>query len=197
MPASPSATVPTMPSSSVPPLDHLRRIRRASRLLSWACLALIAFLPLALAVYWVSASAPELAQQANLPPGSVQLPWQPWQRLAAAAITAVPLLLLLLGLWQAKQCFDQFSTGQVFTAHATTCLRRFAAWVAAASLAAIVAGAAVSVVLTLQNPPGMRQLSVGISSNHLFTLFFAGMVWLMAAVIGQGQALAEENADFV
>lgn len=194
MPASPSASVSTTPSRPVPQVDHLRR---ASRLMAWACLALIALLPVALVAYWVSASAPELAQQANLPPGSVQLPWQPWQRLAAAAVTAVPLLLLLLGLWQAKQCFDQFSTGQVFTAHATTCLRRFAAWVAAASLAAIMAGAAVSVVLTLQNPPGMRQLSVGISSNHLFTLFFAGMVWLMAAVIGQGQALAEENANFV
>lgn len=197
MPASPSASVSTTPSRSVPQVDHLRRVRRASRLMAWACLALIALLPVALVAYWVSASAPELAQQANLPPGSVQLPWQPWQRLAAAAITAVPLLLLLLGLWQAKRCFDQFSTGQVFTVQATTCLRRFAAWVAAASLAAIVAGAAVSVVLTLQNPPGMRQLLVGISSNHLFTLFFAGMVWLMAAVIGQGQALAEENANFV
>jgi hypothetical protein len=31
----------------------------------------------------------------------------------------------------------------------------------------------------------------------VFTLFFAATVWLMAAVIGQGQALAEENQRFV
>ena len=39
--------------------------------------------------------------------------------------------------------------------------------------------------------------SVGIGSDHVFTLFFAGLVWLMAAVIAQGQTLAEENEGFV
>jgi hypothetical protein len=31
----------------------------------------------------------------------------------------------------------------------------------------------------------------------VFTLFFSGLVWLMAAVIGEGQTLAEENEGFV
>ncbi|EWS62519.1 hypothetical protein Y695_04255 [Hydrogenophaga sp. T4] len=52
-------------------------------------------------------------------------------------------------------------------------------------------------LLTLHNPPGLRHLALGIGSDHLFTFFFAGLVWLMAAVIGQGQALAEENERFV
>ena len=49
----------------------------------------------------------------------------------------------------------------------------------------------------MNNPPGMRHLSVSFGSDQVFTLFFAGMVWLMAAVIGQGQKLAEENASFI
>ena len=52
-------------------------------------------------------------------------------------------------------------------------------------------------LLTLNNPPGQRHLSVGIGSDLVFTLFFAGLVWLMAAVIAQGQTLAEENEGFV
>lgn len=183
--------------ASRPPIDHLQRIQRLSRIMALTCLALIALLPLVLVAYWVTTSAPELAAQGNLTPGAMQLPLQAWQRWAAAAVTAVPLILLLTGLWHAKQCFDQFAGGQVFTAQATIRLRRFAGWVAAAALAAIVAGAATSVILTLHNPPGMRHLSVGISSNHVFTLFFAAVVWLMAAVIGEGQALAEENQRFV
>lgn len=185
------------PLASRPPIDHLQRIQRLSRIMALTCLALIALLPLVLVAYWVTTSAPELAAQGNLTPSAMQLPLQAWQRWAAAAVTAVPLILLLTGLWHAKQCFDQFARGQVFTAQATIRLRRFAGWVAAAALAAIVAGAATSVILTLHNPPGMRQLSVGISSNHVFTLFFAAVVWLMAAVIGEGQALAEENQHFV
>jgi hypothetical protein len=31
----------------------------------------------------------------------------------------------------------------------------------------------------------------------VFTLFFAGLIWLMADIIGQGQTLAEENERFV
>lgn len=182
---------------SPPATDHLQRIQRLSRVMVLACMALITLLPMALIYYWATASAPELAVHGNLQPSALQLPLQLWQRVTAAAVTAVPLALLLMGIWQAKQCFALFVRGQVFTELATDYLRRFAGWVAAAALAAIVAGAVTSVLLTLQNPPGTRQLAVGLSSNHLFTLFFAALVWLMADVIGQGQALAEENERFV
>jgi len=178
-------------------VDHLQRIRRLGRMMVLACTALMALLPVALFFYWATASAPELAVQGNLPPGALLLPLQAWQRVAAAAVTAVPLVLLLMGLRQARQCFALFAQGQVFSARATGYLRRFAGWVAAAAFAAIVAGPVTSVLLTLQNPPGARHLAVGISSNHLFTLFFAALVWLMADVIGQGQVLADENERFV
>ena len=90
-----------------------------------------------------------------------------------------------------------FAQGQVFTLQATALLGRFAGWVAWAALASMLAGSATSVLLTLNNPPGQRHLSVGIGSDLVFTLFFAGLVWLMAAVIAQGQTLAEENEGFV
>jgi Protein of unknown function (DUF2975) len=183
---------------AAPAHDHLQRIRRLSRAMGWACIALTIVLPLALVYYWASADASELAvQQGNLPANALLSPLLPWQRVAAASVTAVPLALLLAGIWQAKRCFHQFALGEVFTAQATGYLRSFAGWVALAALAAIVAGAVTSGLLTLNNPPGMRHLSLGISSNHIFTLFFAGLVWLMADVIGQGQALAEENGQFV
>ena len=65
------------------------------------------------------------------------------------------------------------------------------------AIPAIVAGAVISVVLTVNNPVGMRHLAIGIGSDQVLMVFFAGMVWLLAAVIGQGQALAEENDAFV
>jgi len=185
------------PFSSSATVNHLQRIRTLSRVMVWACVALITLLPLVLVWYWASTSAPELASQGNLPASAIQSPLAWWQRVAAGAVTAVPLALLLMGIWQAKRCFSEFAQGQVFTAEATGHLRRFAGWVAAAALAAIVAAALTSVLLTLHNPPGARHVAIGLSSNQVFTLFFAALVWLMADVIGQGQALAEENARFV
>lgn len=179
------------------PHAHLRRIRRISRTMVVACWALIAVLPVALVWYWASTQAPDLAQQGNLKAMAIQAPLQAWQRWAAGAVSAVPLVMLLIGLWEAKRCFAQFALGQVFTVQATHSLRRFSGWVAGAALVAIIASAVISVLLTLHNPPGARHVSVGISSNQLFTLFFAALVWLMADVIGEGQALAAENDSFV
>jgi hypothetical protein len=175
----------------------MQRIRRISRSMVLACQALVVLLPGAWLWYWVTTAPPELAMQANLHASVIAPGLQPWQRVAAAAVNAVPLVFVLAGVWQVRQCFEAFAQGQVFTAQATTHLRRFAGWVAAAALAAIVAGAVMSVVLTLHNAPGSRQLAIGLSSNHVFTMFFAALVWLMADILGQGQALAEENARFV
>jgi hypothetical protein len=181
----------------VSPERALSSVRRISRWMVWACRVLLVGLPAALAVYWIVADQDWLAVHAHLSAAQVTGPLQLWQRAAAAGTMAIPLGLLLAGLWQAQRCFAQFAEGQVFTSEATRLLQRFAGWVAAAALGAIAAPAVVSVLLTWNNPPGMRHLAVGVGSDHVFTLFFAAMVWLMAAVIGQGQVLAEENQRFV
>lgn len=185
------------PSLDLSGTHHLQRIRRISRTMVRICFALVVLLPLALVIYWATASLPELATQGNLQAAAIHAPLEVWQRVAAAFVSGLPLAFLLLGVWQAKLCFEQFVKGEVFTAKAVGCLRRFAGWVAAAALAAMVAGMAISVLLTWNNPPGTRQLAVSFSSNQIFTLFFAALVWLMADVIGQGQALADENKQFV
>ena len=174
-----------------------QRVRRISRWMVAACWALLVTLPLALVVYWATASEAQLAGHANLPVQAVAGPLALWQRIAGAVVTALPLGLLLAGVWQARRCFGMFAQGQVFTLQATALLGRFAGWVAWAALASMLAGSATSVLLTLNNPPGQRHLSISIGSNHVFTLFFAGLVWLMAAVIAQGHTLAEENEGFV
>jgi hypothetical protein len=178
-------------------VDHLQRIRRLSGALVLVCWALVVLLPLAWLWYWISDDAAQLALQAHLPAGVIQPGLPAWQRVAAALVNAVPLACVLFGVWQVKQCFAAFALGRVFTAHATAHLRRFAGWVAAAALAAIVTVPVISVLLTLHNAPGSRQLVLALSSDHVFTLFFAAVVWLMADIMSQGQALAEENESFV
>lgn len=186
----------TLPDTPAAPLS-LQRVRRISRWMVAACWALLIVLPLALVGYWATASEAVLAGHANLPAQAIQGPIAAWQRLVAGAVMGVPLVLLLAGVWQARRCFGMFAQGRVFTLQATALLGRFAGWVAWAALASMFASSATSVLLTLNNAPGQRHLSVGVGSDHVFTLFFAGLVWLMAAVIAQGQSLAEENEGFV
>ena len=173
------------------------RIKRWSQILSIACLFLIIALPIVVAAYWAIADVRTLAQGANLTLGAGQEALQSWQRLVGGLITEASLALLLIGLWQARKCFRLFAAGQIFTSETVACLRRFAAWVAASVAAGMVGNTAISVLITVLNPPGMRQLVVGIGSEQVFALLFAGIVWLMAAVMSQGQLLAEENATYI
>jgi hypothetical protein len=177
--------------------DPMQRIRRNSQLMAWACVAIMVALPVALATYWSTVSSAELAVQDTLPSLAIQQPLQVWQRLAAGLTMAMPLALMLAGVWQARCCFAHFAQGLVFTAQVARYLRNAAGLMAAAGVAAVLCGAVTSVILTWTNAPGTRQLSIAISSNHIFTLFFAALVWMMADVIAKGRALIEENESFV
>lgn len=180
------------------PLARLpSRTQRLSRYLAISCLLLITVLPIAEAVYWAVGDAGALAVRANLAPQDLTTGLHAWQRVAGAALMEVPLCLLLVGVWHARKCFLLFGTGSVFTPDAISYLRRFAGWSVASAGANIVCGALVSIMVTLQNAPGHRMLAIGIGSDQIFLLFFAAMVWLMAAVIGEGLSLADENASFI
>ena len=188
-----------MPDGSDTPTqpDPMQRIKSNSQFMAWACVAIMVALPAALAVYWFNVTSAELAVQGSLPSLAIQQPLQGWQRLAAGATMGVPLALMMSGVWQARCCFLHFAQGLVFTAQVAGYLRNAAGFMALAGVAAVVCGAATSAILTWTNVPGTRQLSIAFSSNHIFTLFFAALVWMMADVIAKGRALVEENEGFV
>lgn len=172
-------------------------IRRCSALLAAVCLLLALALPPTAAIYWACAAEASLAARAALLPNLIQGSLHVWQRVAGGLFVELVVALTVLGLWQARQCLGGFARGRIFTTEAVLRLRRFGAWIFASAVADTLTTPVLSVHLTLGNAPGTRQLVVGIGSNQLFALLFAGIVWLMAAVIGQGQALADENAAFL
>ena len=189
---------PTPTPTMSRPLHAPSHVQGMSRLLAPACTALIFLLPIVVAGYWMLEDAGSLAvRSAALAPDAVVAPLATWQRVVGALLTEGALLPLLIGLWQARRCFVQFASGQIFTMFAAQCLKRFAGWSLVSVLAGIVTTTALSVLITLHNPPGFRHLAIGVGTDQVFFAFFAGMVWLMAAVIGEGQALAEENATFI
>lgn len=177
--------------------ERVNQVRRLSRWLMSACTVFMVLLPVVLLGYWSSAEPRELVMRANLPPSALTGPLTIAQRLLSAVLSLVPLLLMMIGLLQARRCFAGFAHGRIFTAEAVTLLRRFAGWMALSVMASVVVAALLSAVLTMNNPPGMRHLAVSVGSPHVFMLFFSAMTWLMAAIIGQGQQLADENASFV
>lgn len=182
--------------SPAPALDL--RIARWSRWLARACMALTFCLPLLVVGFWLLASDGNLLMRmGGLESRTLLAPLASWQRVAGALFSGAALLPLLIGLGCARRCFLRFGRGQVFSGGAVADLQRFAFWIVVAAAASLINSVLMSVLLTLHNPPGARMLAIGISTDQVLILFFAAVVWLMAAIIGQGQAIADENAAFV
>lgn len=105
--------------------------------------------------------------------------------------------LRLFALWQVWALFSCYQRGEVFGLEPVRRLRRFAAALAAHTLAAPLSDTLAVLALTLANPPGMRVLNLHFAFEHGYSLFFALLFWAIARVMFEASRVAQENAEFV
>lgn len=174
--------------------------QRVSSVLAMACALLAVALPLAVAYQLLTTPIEGLLMRAGLLmslPQSAALDITLAQKCLAVAIGVLPVCCASYGLVCAMRCFAGFSQGEYFSLRTVKYLRGFAAGIFASVIMGLLASALMSLVLTVGAPAGRRALSLGLGSNELLTLLFAGMVWQIAAIMAKAVALAEENAQFV
>jgi Protein of unknown function (DUF2975) len=176
--------------------SNLQKIRSTSKKLAFVCLCALVVLPALVPFVWLGDTS-TLAQRANIAPSAIQNPLQTWQRVIGILLTEIPVVLMCLGLYQVRKCFQGFARGEVFTQDATVHLKKFSVWMMGSAFAALIISALLSTLLTLGNAPGSRMVAIGVSTEQVLLLFFSGVVWLMAEIIRQGQALAQENSSFI
>ena len=121
----------------------------------------------------------------------------PGHLIAAAAITAVPVGVLLFGLWQVRALFLNFANGHVFTPASARLLRNFAGSVLAQAILGPLSSTALMLAFTLNNPPGTRQLVITLSSQDYLALIVGGVLLAVSWVMVEATRIADENASFV
>jgi hypothetical protein len=114
---------------------------------------------------------------------------------AAAGLPGLAVGFFLL--WQLWLLFGEYGQGQVFSRRAVRCLRRFALGVLAMGLMAPLARTASILALTVGNPPGQRQLVLGISSDDYLHVLLGAVLLAIAMVMVEAARVAQENAEFV
>ncbi len=188
-----------MPPVTFPaaPRADAAKITRISMILSWACLGVAVLVPLAVVLSWVLAAPETLdaALRATGPGPRGDLAW--WQRAAGLVLSLIPALLMSRGLWRAQHCFHRFAGGVFFDHGNVADLRAFAGNAFAATIAGLVLKPVIAMLVTLGRPAGQLTLSIGLESAEVFGLLISGTVWVMAHVMAQAIALADENASFV
>lgn len=175
---------------------RLSRIRSLSRVMAILCLVTALLLVAAMAYYWLTTPTGALLAAAGV--NGETLPDIGWTiRLSGFAISMMPLAALIYGLMQARRCFTEFAGGRIFSMRTVGGLRAFSIAIAVSALLKPLAGAALSLLLSSTAVSGGRTLALAVGSDTLLTLLFAGMVAVIAWVMTDAVALADENAQFV
>jgi len=185
-------------STALPPfeIDPGPRRRLFFRALALAMLVTSVALPLVVALYWLLASPEELARLAGMPPAGLA-GFQPGARFITLLLVELPVLLLVWGLLRLRTCLAAFAAGRPFSVPALAALRDFAISLGVSVLVKPLSGAALSVVLSWNAPPGQRQLALQVSSDTLLLLLFAGVIAALAWAMGEAAAIAEEHRQIV
>lgn len=113
------------------------------------------------------------------------------------ASLSLPLLAGLFLLWHVWRLFGHYAVGRVFELAAVRHLQWLGSGLLFLSAARPLSHTLAVLVLTWHNPPGQRQLLVGISSDH-YTLLMLGLVLVaMARIMRESARVAQENAEFI
>ena len=104
------------------------------------------------------------------------------------------ILMALLRLWQ---LFGEYLQDRIFSVRALASLRSFARWVLAAAFLSPVYRAVLSVLVTLQNGPGKRELTINLSSDDYLMLLMGVVLLAISSVMADAARIAEDNEGFV
>ena len=118
-------------------------------------------------------------------------------QMIVALVIAVPIGVMVWGLWHVRALFRDFAEGRVFTSNAAHHLQRFGVSVLAQAPLGPLTATALGLALSLGNPPGQRYLVLTLSITDYFALIVGGVLVAIAAVMREATLLADENASFV
>ena len=82
-------------------------------------------------------------------------------------------------------------------ARALASLRSFARWMLAAAFLSPVYRAVLSVLVTLQNGPGKRELTLDLTSDDYLMLLVGVVLLAISSVMAEAARIAEDNEGFV
>lgn len=181
---------------STPP-DRLTRITRASQKIATACGIFMVLLPAGLAVY-VFGFFELLSYHPHIAPMDIpEAGLSPIARAALYAAMLVGTAPALYALSKLRHLFSGYASGAVFSVEAANQLKAVAVALLVLVLIRPISGMLISLAISIDLPPGGRALVITFGSTELWIGLAGAMVLVIAWVMGEAAAIAEENKSFV
>ncbi|AFM24101.1 DUF2975 domain-containing protein [Desulfomonile tiedjei] len=174
-------------------MENTQRIAVISRKLRLACSGLILCLPFVVAAFWVFFNQVYSSLRMVPLPVRVDHDLSGLTRLLAFSADLIPLAATIYGLLRLRDLFGLYENGLIFTERNVHCFRSLGRTLLVWVGCDIVRYSILSVVLTLENPPGQRLLVVGINSGELAGVFTAIVVLIISWVMEEARKLREDQ----
>ena len=150
-------------------MEGVITIERLSSAVSKLCYISIALMPLILVWIWMD---PERVAQDFSDTGDLVLPEAIGflTRIFGFTLTIIPTLLLIMGLLSLQEFLNNLQKSDYFNPNNPTLLRKFAYMLLWSTLARPLIGALVSIVITINNPPGQRTVTFSLGTDEILSL---------------------------
>lgn len=168
-----------------------------SKAVSWCCLLVIVSVPIAGGYLLI-----DIEHFAALASSSLPLPiyWESvasWQWYVLWVISAIYVGVGLVGVYYLRLAFVGFALGEYFRPQNSRYLRMFSIFLFVQALAKPVHGAAASILLSLNHPPGQKMLSISLGSDGLKVIVLAMVLWVISDLLVKGGQIDNENKQFI
>ncbi len=117
--------------------------------------------------------------------------------LIAAAVAFLPIALFLIGMWEARTMFHLIGDGFLLDQDCQKSMVRLGRLAIASAVLGIVARTLILVLMTSNNPPGQKMLSIGIGSGEISSLIIGLLFFIFALVVKETASIAEENRSII
>ncbi len=171
-----------------------------SRVMAWLTLSAAILLPLAVLATFIAPHdmAPLNLRLYHMDPGGRLRDSVPLDdRMLAFACASVPIAIAVWGLLTLRRLFELFAAGEVFSRNTRAALVTLSIVLFFYVLASFIAEGPIDYFLLRANPARPHVFALSLGLDDLITLFIAAVGSVIARVMAEGAAVADENAKFV
>ncbi|BDQ38839.1 hypothetical protein SYK_31990 [Pseudodesulfovibrio nedwellii] len=114
-------------------------------------------------------------------------------RILGLGVDMLPTAIGMLSLWWLVQLFSCFAAGEIFTRNTVMYIRRTGWTMLIGVCVGPIHEALLTLVLTINNPPGERMISISLDSANFEEVVIAGVIILVSWIMEEGRKLREVN----
>jgi len=182
---------------------RLTRIRRVSGIMKWVVTVVLAVILFFGVIITISIALPNefmIAADDTLDVADVERNLREvpqLQRVGIAALAAIAFTLLMIAGWNIRQVFNRFQQMEFFSPKTLANVIAFGTWLIAFAVFDLISDPLGSFILTLDLPPGERQVDITLDGGEIFFLVLGALMLLFGWILREAALIADENRQFV